>query len=169
MNHTVNEPIFALWSSRLTEIDSSAQRELEATNTAGQFPVDLKVSVESVVHTTTLLLVQNHLQDLASVLLGAESLSDNLDRVDNVGEDGIVDSGQSSAARSLLSLRGAGSVGALGLGQDAALGEDDHVAVGELLLELAGEALLDLVEAGEKRDGDEDDNGTLSVADFELF
>lgn len=43
------------------------------------------------------------------------------------------------------------------------------MTIGELLLELAGQALLDLVEAGEERNGDKDDNGALAVADFELF
>ena len=80
-----------------------------------------------------------------------------------------MDSGQSSASRSLLSLRGAGSVGSLRLGQNSALSEDDNMAIGELLLKLAGQALLNLVEACEERDRDEDDNGTLSVADFELL
>lgn len=42
------------------------------------------------------------------------------------------------------------------------------MAVGELLLEFTGQALLDLVEAAEERDGDEDDDGLLAVADFEL-
>jgi hypothetical protein len=42
------------------------------------------------------------------------------------------------------------------------------VAIRELLLEFAGEALLDLVEAGEEGDGNEDYDGALSVADFEL-
>ena len=42
------------------------------------------------------------------------------------------------------------------------------MTVGELLLELAGEALLDFVEAGEEGDGDEDDDGLLAVANFEL-
>lgn len=150
-------------------IHSAADRELEAANTTGQFPVDLGVSVESVVHTTTLLLVQNDLQNLASVLLGSESLSDNLDGVNNILEDSVVDGGQSSAARTLLGLRGAGSVGALGTGQDAARSNEDDMAVGELLLELTGQTLLNLVESGQERDGDEDDDGAFSVANFELY
>lgn len=42
------------------------------------------------------------------------------------------------------------------------------MSVGELLLKFAGETLLDLVEAREERDGDEDDDGALAVAHFEL-
>ena len=77
--------------------------------------------------------------------------------------------GQGSAARTFLGLVGAGAVGAFGAGQDAAHGQDQDVAVGEFLLEFAGQALLDLVEAGEEGDGDEDDDGALAVADFELW
>lgn len=150
-------------------VGSSAHGELEATNTSRQFSVDLRVRVESVVHTTALLLVQNDLEDLASVFLGSQSLSDNLNGVNHVGEDGLVDGSQGSAARTLLGLRGAGSVGSLGAGENAARSDEQDVAVGELLLELAGQTLLDLVEAGEERDGDEDNDGTLAVANFELL
>ena len=76
---------------------------------------------------------------------------------------------EGSRAGTLLGLAGAGAVGAFWTGQDAAHGEDQDMAVGEFLLELAGQALLDLVEAGEDRDGDEDNNGALAVADFKLW
>lgn len=161
-------PILLACPAPCLVVGGSAHGELEATDTTGQFSVHLRVGVESVVDATSLLLVQDNLQNLASIFLGPEALSNNLDWVDNIGEDCLVDGGQSSAARALLSLRGAGSVGALGARQDAARCEDQDVAVGELLLELTGQALLDLVEAGEERDGDEDDNGTFSVADLEL-
>lgn len=159
-------------SRRLTshlKIRGAAHGELEAADTAGEFPVDLGVSVESVVDAATLLLVQDDLEDLAAVFLGAESLADDLDRVDDVGEDGVVHGGQGSAAGTLLGLRIARAVGALGARQDAARGQDQNVAVRELLLQLAGQALLDLVEAAEERDGDEDDDRAFAVADFELF
>jgi len=149
-------------------IRSTAHWELEATDAAGQFPIDLRVSVQSVIHTTTLLLVQHNLQDFASILLGPQSLAHNLDRVDHVSEDSVVHGGQGSRARTLLGLAGAGTIGALGAGQNAAHGQDQDVAVGELLLEFAGQALLDLVEAREEGDGDEDDDGALAVRDFEL-
>lgn len=76
------------------------------------------------IHTTLLLLIQNHLQNLATIFLGAKSLADNLNWVDEIGEDGVVDSGQCSGAGSLLSEGGAGAVAALGAGEDAAGGED---------------------------------------------
>jgi len=76
---------------------------------------------------------------------------------------------QSSGTWSLLGLAGSAAVGALGTGQNTARSDHDDVTVGELLLELAGQALLDFVEAGEERDRDEDDDGALAMAGFDLW
>lgn len=84
---------------------ATADWEFETTGSASEFPVDLRVGIESVVNTTSFLLVQDNLQDLASILLGSQSLSNNLDGVDNISQDGIVDGGQSSGSWSLLCLR----------------------------------------------------------------
>lgn len=118
---------------------SAALGELEGNGAAGEAAVDLAVGIEAVVDTTTLLLVENDLEGLGAVLLGAGTLADDLDGVDEVGEDGVVDSGQSARAGTLLGLGGARVGGALGAGQDAALGHEENVAVGELLLKLAGQ------------------------------
>lgn len=173
---------------------SAALGELEGNGAAGEATVDLAVGIEAVVDTTTLLLVEDDLEGLGAVLLGAGALADNLDGVDEVGEDGVVDSGQSARAGALLGLGGARVGGALGAGQDAALSHEENVAVGELLLELAGKTgfgvssrvvlissgffcvgragaclpLLDLVEVGQEGDGDEDNDGLLAVADLNL-
>ena len=116
--------------------------ELEVDTLAGQTLVDLRVGVEAVVNTTTLLLVEDDLEDLGAVLLGAQTLSDNLDRVDEVGKDGVVHSSQSTRTWALLGLAGAAAVAALWARQDVARGNDEDVAVGELLLELTGEAAI---------------------------
>lgn len=121
---------------------SAALGELEGNSAAGEAAVDLAVGIEAVVDTTTLLLVEDDLEGLGTVLLGAGALTDNLDGVDEVGEDGVVDGGQSARAGALLGLGGARVGGALGAGQDAALGHEENVAVGELLLELAGKTSL---------------------------
>lgn len=118
---------------------SAALGELEGDSTAGEAAVDLAVSVEAVVDTTTLLLVEDDLEGLGAVLLGADTLADDLDGVDEVSEDGVVDSGQSAGTGALLGLGGARVDGALGAGQDAALSNEENVAVGELLLELTGQ------------------------------
>jgi hypothetical protein len=96
-----------------------------------------------------------------------------------------VDSGQGSRTGTLLGLRGARPVGALGAGKNAAGSNDQDVAVGELLLELTGETdavsntlrvrrrkndipLLGLVPSLEKGHGDEDDNRLAAVANLDL-
>lgn len=72
------------------------------------------------VDTATLLLVQDDLEHLGTVLLCSQTLADDLDGVDDVGEDCLVDGGESAGAGALLGLGGAGAGGALGTGQDAA-------------------------------------------------
>jgi hypothetical protein len=79
-----------------------------------------------------------------------------------------MDGRECSRARTLLGLVRAAAVGAFGAREDAAGCEDEDMAVRELLFELAGQALLHFVEAGEERDGDEDDDGFFAVADFDL-
>jgi hypothetical protein len=127
-------------SGRIHLVLSGGDGELEVNTLAGQSLVDLRVGVEAVVNTTTLLLVKNDLEDLGAVLLGAHALANNLDGVDEVGKDGVVDSSQSARTRALLGLAGARAVAALGAGQDAAGSDDEDVAVRELLLELTGQA-----------------------------
>jgi hypothetical protein len=123
-------------------LNSSTLRKLEVNTTTSQLFVHLGVSIESVIHTTLLLLIKNNLQDLASVLLGAQSLANDLDGIDEVREDGVVDGSESSGTGTLLGEGGARTVGALGPGEDAARGEDQDVAVRELLLEFAGESVI---------------------------
>ena len=120
----------------------AALGEFEHDSTAGQPAVDLAVGVEAVVDTAALLLVQDNLEGLAAVLLGTDTLADNLDGVDEVAEDGVVDGGQSARAGALLGLVGARVDGALGAGQDTALSNEEDVAVRELLLKLTGQAVV---------------------------
>lgn len=115
--------------------------ELEVNTTASQFSVNLRVGIESVVNTSLLLLIENNLQDLGAIFLGAETLANDLNWVDEVGKDGVVDSGECSGTRALLSLRGTGTVAALWAGENAARGEDQDMTVRELLLELTSETV----------------------------
>jgi hypothetical protein len=123
-------------------LNSTTLRELKVNTTTRQLLVHFRVRIESVINTTLLLLIEHHLQDLASILLGAQSLADNLNGENEVGEDRVVDGSECSGTGALLSEGGARAVGALGAGQNAARGEDQDVAVGELLLELTGESVL---------------------------
>lgn len=100
------------------------------------------VGIEAVVDAAALLLVQDDLHGLRSVLLGAEASADDLDGVDHVGEDGVVDGGQRAGTGALLLLVRARVGGALGAGEDAALSDEENVAVGELLFEFTGQAGL---------------------------
>ena len=170
------------------EVRGGALGELEVDVAACETTVDLRVGVEAVVNTTTLLLVKDDLQELAAVLLGADALANDLDGVGEVGKDGVVDSSEGARAGTLLLLGVASAGRALGAGKDAARGEDQDVAVGELLLELTSETrtmsvynvlaidwedcflpLLDTVEARQGGDGDKDDNSLLAVANLDLF
>lgn len=162
-------PNSAKQNARYLVVGGTSLGELEDDATASEAAVDLGVGVEAVVNTTTLLLVEDDLEGLGVVLLGAEALADNLDGVDEVGKDGVVDGSQSARTGALLLLGVARAVGALGAGENAARGQDEDVAVGELLLELTGEALLDTVETLQGRDGDKDDNRLLAVANFDLM
>lgn len=122
-------------------IGDGALGELKGDTTAGETSVDLGVGIESVVNTSLLLLIEDDLQQLAAILLGAETLANNLDWVDEVGEDSVVDSSESSGTWALLLLGSAGAGRALGAGEDAAGSKDQDVAVRELLLELTGETI----------------------------
>lgn len=121
-------------------VGGTALRELEVDVAASQTTVDLRVGVQAVVNTTTLLLVEDDLEELGAVLLGADALADNLNGVGEILEDGVVDSSESSRTGSLLLLGVARAGRSLGAGEDTARGEDQDMAVRELLLELTGQA-----------------------------
>jgi hypothetical protein len=74
-------------------LGSTALGELKDDIAACQPPIHLTVCIKAVVDTTTLLLVQDDLESLAAILLGAGALANNLNWVDNVGEDGVMDGG----------------------------------------------------------------------------
>ncbi len=178
----------SLYRNKHLVLSGGSLWELEVDTTAGKAAVDLGVSIESVVDTSLLLLVKDDLEDLGAVLLGAETLANNLDWEDEIGEDGVVDSSQGAGTWALLGEGSAGAGRALWAWQDAAGSEDQDVTVGELLLELAGKTngtnqsidllvfrnmkvclpLLHLVETGKGWDGDKDDNSLLAVANLNL-
>lgn len=118
---------------------SSGLGELEGNVAASEAAVDLGVGVDAVVNASALLLVEDDLEELAAVLLGADTLANNLDGVAEIGKDGVVDGGQGAGAGALLLLVVARAGSTLGAGKNAARSEDQDVAVGELLLELTGQ------------------------------
>lgn len=100
--------------STLPLVLSTALGEFKVHTLPRQTLVDLRVRVESVVHTTSLLLIQNDLEDLAVILAGADALAHDFDRVDEIGENRIVNSCKCARTRTLLRLGGARAVAALG-------------------------------------------------------
>lgn len=123
------------------ELRAAGLGELEVDVAASESSVNLRVGVESVVNATTLLLVEDDLEELAAVLLGADALADDLNGVGEISQDGVVDGGQGAGTGTLLLLGVAGAGRALGAGEDTARSQDEDVAVGELLLQLTGQAV----------------------------
>merc|ERR1711981_1114581 len=142
--------------------------ELKVDALARKALVDLRVGVKAVVDATTLLLVQHDLEQLLTILLGTQTLADDLDWVDKVVKDSVVDSGEGTRAWTLLLLEVARAVRALWTGQDATGGDDQDMAVGELLLELARQALLHLVPAWQRWNRNEDDNSLATMSNLNL-
>lgn len=103
---------------------------------ACQLLIDLAERIDLIVDARALLRVQEDLDDLVAVLLGADALADDLGRVHEVGQDRFVHGCQGARAWALLRDAAA----ARGEWEDAAQGNEQHVAVGELLFELACEA-----------------------------
>jgi hypothetical protein len=94
-----------------------------------------------VVNASLLLLIEDNLQDLAAIFLGAETLADNLNGVDKICEDGVVNGSQCPGTGSLLCERSSRAVGSLWAGKNTASGEDQDMTIGELLLKLTGETV----------------------------
>ena len=116
----------------------STHWELKPHTPPRQPPVHLRIGIQSEIHTSPLLLVQHHLENLTAVFPRASAFADDLDRVDEVGQDGVVYGGEGAGTRTLLGLRGTGTIGPFGTGKDAAGGEDEDVAVREFLFKFAG-------------------------------
>jgi hypothetical protein len=110
--------------------------ELENDGLSGELLVNSAEGVDLVVNTSTLLGVEEDLDDLVAVLLGADALANDQGGEDKVLQDGIVDSGQSARTGTLLLDTGTTT----GRRKNAALRDEHNVAVGELLLELTSEA-----------------------------
>lgn len=140
-SRSLQTPKYHISYKRTHLVLGSRLRELKVDTTASQLAVNLGVRVQSVVCGLSLLLVKNDLQDLGTILLGTETLANDLNWIDEVGQDGIVDGGECSGTRTLLGLGCSGTVGSLWAGEDTARCKEDDVAVGELLLKLTGETV----------------------------
>jgi hypothetical protein len=124
-------------------LSSTTLRELKRNTTTSQLSVHFRVSIESVVNASLLLLIEDNFQDLTAIFLRAETLADNLNGVNKICEDGVVNGSQRPGTGSLLCEGSSGAVGSLWAGKNTASGEDQDMTVRELLLELTGETILD--------------------------
>lgn len=153
-----------LWSLyRLVDLTLSSG-DLKDNLLASELVVDRLERLELVVNDSRVLVVKDNLLELVATNLVSDALANNLAGEDKVLEDSVVNGSQSSGLRALLG----GLRLAAGLGEDGALSDENNVTVRELLLELTGQSLLDLVDSGEKRRGNENDDSLLASADFKL-
>ena len=110
--------------------------------------------------------IKNDLQNAAALNTNASALAQNLRRVHEILKDGIVDGGQSPAARALLlSL----SVVAGLLSNNAALADDNNVLATELLLEFSYQADVKTLELAELVEGHGQDDSLLAIVNLELL
>lgn len=140
--------------------------EAEGHGLVCKLGVDAGESFELVLNVNLVLGVKEDLEGLGSVNLAPSPLSNNLSREHEVLKNSILHLGEGAAA-------GAGSLGAghpsVALAKDGPVGDDHYVLARELLLKLADDLGLDLVELGEKLEGDGDDDGLLGVGDIDLL
>ena len=110
--------------------------------------------------------IENDLQNAATIGANASALAQNLSGVHEILKDGIVDGGQSPAARALLlSL----SVVAGLLSNNAALADDNNVLATELLLEFSYQADVKTLELAELVEGHGQDDSLLAIVNLELL
>lgn len=86
-----------------------------------------------------------HFDQLRTVQLDTDALSNNLSWEDEIVKNAVVDSGQGAATWALLLVWVGAS--ALRLGQDLAFGAENNMTSRELLLQLTNQASLDLLES----------------------
>lgn len=109
----------------------------------GELSVDSGKGISSALNIGLVLGIKVNLHDTLSVDLDAGSLPNDFGRVDEVVQDGLVDSRQCARAW-------AGSVRLVtaveGLSKNGTLGDNENVTSGELLFQLTDKSLVDLVE-----------------------
>merc|ERR1719203_2121203 len=133
---------------------------------AGQLLVHSRVRFGLVFNVGLLVLVQMNLEQTGTVKTETNPLSDNFCRVNKVVEDSIVNSHQSTTARTLLLL----PVHFPGrFGQNPSLGDKDHMLARELLLQFTNQSGLDLLKGLDLRNGHEDNNGLFACADIDFL
>jgi len=140
-------------------------REREDSVFASQFLINRLESVQFMFNVGLIFAIQVNFVVSRAVEPVSEALSNNIGRIGEILQDGVVNSSESPAPRSLLEFD---VVVSAGLGQDGSLGDDDDVFAAEFLLELADEASLNLMICREERIWDKNHDGLLIAGDGDL-
>lgn len=118
-----------------------------------------------VVDLLNVLRVQQDLLDLVTTNQVSNSLTNNFSWENQVFQDLVVDSRQSSGSWSLLSLSRLSGW----LWQDSSFSQEDDVTVWELLFQFTGQLGLDLVVTSQRWDWNEDGQSLLTGSDIDLL
>jgi hypothetical protein len=145
-------------------LELNSSRELKDNVLASELLVDSRESVDLVFKRSGILGIEEDLEGLGAIDLLTESLTNDFGRENEVIQDSVVDSSQSTRSGTRL----LGVVTTAGNSQDTTLSNEDNVTVRELLLELTGKTSLNLVESSLARDGDKDDNSLLTGTELDL-
>lgn len=154
-------------------INTLQQNHLFLNNREGEFDVvlgdeavDGTEGLQLVVDLLDILRVQVDLQQLGSIESVTSTLTNDLDRVDDVLKDGAVYVGESAGTRADL---GTLVLTDVVLGQNGTLGNDAHVLTRELLLQFTNQTRLDLLELLVLTVWDEDDDGGLTSGNLDFL
>lgn len=90
------------WGSSIFRL--TALWKFKDNPTTRQTTIDLRVSVESIIHSAPLLLVQDDLEHFTAILARPDALAHNLDGIDEIVEHSFVYGGQGPGTRSFLFL-----------------------------------------------------------------
>lgn len=130
-----------------------------------QLVVDSLERFQLVVNLLNILGVQQDLLDLVTTNQVSDSLTNNFSWENQIFQNLVVNSSQSSRSWSLLGLSGTSRW----LWQDSSFSQEDNVTVWELLFQFTGQLNLDLVVSGQRWNWDKDSNSLLTTSNFNLF
>jgi len=121
-----------------------------------QLSIDRSISIRTSLNISLVTSIKVHLKNTASVHLASGALSSDLSRINNILENGILNSCKSTRARS-QSLRLLRTC--VTLAENVTLSNNDHVTSRKFLLQLSHETCLDLLEGLLEFEWDVNDNG----------
>lgn len=130
-----------------------------------QLVVDGLERFQLVVNVLDILGVQQDLLDLVATNQVSDSLTDNFGWENQVFQDLVMNSGQSSRSWSLLGLsRSSGW-----LWQDSSFSQEDNMTVLEFLFQFSGQLNLNLVVSSQRWDWNKDSQSLLTTSNIDLL